>query len=279
MLTWVHFYICGDYSRYFRFFIYIYVKLLVAGSMSKKLLPVSLLVALCCVGVFSCRKANNSTVDATRNYFPIVFGKYVTYDVDSIYYYQSTCSKYEVKSQLKYAITDTFTNSKRQLSYIMNVSWRPYDGGVWIPASVITITPYTSPTGSGILYNQDNAQYIKLTFPVTDGYSWLGNKNVDVSNPVLSYLANWNYQYKNYHLSYNNGIVNFDNTVTVLENDESVNYPNFDSGVAAYRTYAKEVYAYNVGMIYKEWTHWTYLPSSPQCVEGYTVIMRAIEYN
>ena len=47
----------------------------------------------------------------------------------------------------------------------------------------------------------------------------------------------------------------------------------------SYRTYAKEVYAYNVGMIYKEWTHWTYKPNHAQCVNGYSVIMRAIDYN
>ena len=59
-----------------------------------------------------------------------------------------------------------------------------------------------------------------------------------------------------------------------------MNYPAIDSNVYAMRTYAKEVYGYNIGMIYKEWVHWTYTPNHDgACVKGYSVIMRAIDYN
>jgi hypothetical protein len=70
----------------------------------------------------------------------------------------------------------------------------------------------------------------------------------------------------------------------VLEDDESVNYPGVDTGIGGYRTYAKEVYAYNVGMIYKEWTHYTYNANnfeglSDSCWNGYRVTMTAVDYN
>ena len=67
--------------------------------------------------------------------------------------------------------------------------------------------------------------------------------------------------------------------MTVLEDNENVNYTNVDSGVAGYRTFAKEVYAYNVGMIYKEWTHYTWNANDASCWNGYSVIMKAIDYN
>jgi hypothetical protein len=232
-------------------------------------------VAICIVSFFSCRKVTVSTADATRNYFPLQFGKYVTYDVDSIYYIDTSCLKLEVKSQMKYAVTDTFRDNQYRLSYIMDVFTRPYDGGIWQPSTVILITPTTD----SMLVTQDQTQYIKMVFPVVNGGSWLGNSNAVIQNSTFAYLANWDYTYQNYHLSYNNGLVNFDNTVTVLEDNESQNYPSVDSQVSAYRTYAKEVYAYNVGMIYKEWTHWTYKPDSAQCVKGYSVVMKAIDYN
>jgi hypothetical protein len=261
--------------------------------MIKKIISVSLVVALCSAAMFSCRKSNNSNEDITRNYFPLQFGKSVTYNVDSTVYtdgilvydilsatwkIDTAGVKYNKKSQLKYVVTDTFTdrrNFKPVLSYIIDVFYRPYNGSNWKMANTITVTPTTN----SLLYDQDQNQYVKLMFPITEGTSWDGNRLIDLNDPDKVYYRNWDYTYQNVHQSYNNSLVNYDNTVTVQETDQSVNYPSFDSLVAAYRTYAKEVYAYNVGMVYKEWTHWTYSPNNTRHVIGYSVIMRAIDNN
>jgi hypothetical protein len=240
--------------------------------MSKKILPGLLLVAICFVALFSCKKSTKSNTDATRNYFPLKFGKYVTYAVDSIYYIDTI--RYEIRSQMKYAVTDTFTD-KKKLNYIMNVYTRPYDGAIWQSNSVIIIQS----TANSLLLTQDQNQYVKLMFPITNGFSWPGNQFVQTQDPAKAYFQNWDYTYNSMNLPYFNGIVNFDNTVTVNEDDESSNYLYVDSQVAAYRTYAKEVYAYNVGMIYKELTHWTHNADTTRFKNGYTVIMQAIEHN
>lgn len=243
--------------------------------MTKKIFTFLLLVAISSAAVFSCKKSPNSTADATLNYFPLTFGKYVTYAVDSVYYFDTSCERITVKSQMKYAITDTFTDKKKRKSYIMDVYSRPYDGAVWKPINVIFITPTTT----GLLYIQDNAEYVKMVFPVENGSTWKGNKNVMVQDSIYSYLNDWNYMYQNVKLSYNTGYVNFDNTVTVMQHNLSVNYPDVDSAVNAANTYAKEVYAYNVGMVYKEWTHTTYRADTTKCLKGYSVVMRAIDHN
>jgi len=240
--------------------------------MIKKILPILLFVAMPVVALFSCRKANTNTSDLTRNYFPLTLGKSVTYAVDSVYYFGSVRLKTEVKSQLKYSITDTFTDQLHRLSYIMDVYSRPYDGAVWYPIRVILITP----TATGLLYTQDGTQYVKLMFPVANGFSWAGNQNAQWQDTTYAYLKNWNYTYQNYHLPYFDGYESFDNTVTVLEDNEHVNYQNIDSAVSGYDTYAEEIYAYNVGMIYKDWTHTTWVDSS-QNKSGYSVVMQAID--
>lgn len=254
--------------------------------MTKKIYSVLLLVAVCFCALFSCTKSSVTSSDPTLNYFPLKLGKYVTYNVDSVYYYGSTCTQYEVKSQMKTVITDTFTDSKKRLSYIMDVFTRPYEGGTWVHNSVIFITPtvtppltLSDPTTISLLYNADQTQYVKMIFPVSNGYSWAGNKFVTTQDSMFTYLKDWVYSYQNYHMSYNNGYINFDNTVTVSEDNESVNYPNVDSSINAYRTFAREVYAYNVGMVYKEWTHWTYKPWLVTCKDGYSVVMQAIDHN
>jgi hypothetical protein len=243
--------------------------------MIRKILSILLLVAICFTALFSCKKTPISTADATRNYFPLTLGKYVVYDVDSTRYFGKAGTQYTVKMQMKYVITDTYTVN-RKLSYIMDVFSRPYDGGIWVGLSVILVTP----TATGLLYYQDNSQYNKMMFPVTNGLTWKGNAAVVVADSEFYYLKDWNYQYHNFGLYYFNGLVNFDNTVTILEDDQNVNYQNVDSAVAGYRTYAKEVYAYNVGMVYKEWTHYTFgPPDTTRNKDGYSVVMRAREHN
>ncbi len=245
--------------------------------MIRKILPIFLLVASCIFAFWGCKKVKVSTADPTRNYFPLIQGKYVTYAVDSFYYYGDTTGiRLETHCQLKYAITDTFTDSKRRLTYIMDVYYRPYDGAEFVPQRVILITPQKD----SLFYFQDGTQYIKLEFPIKEGYSWDGNIHAQWQDTLYSYLKGWNYVYQNYHLSYFNGLVSFDNTVSVLETDENINYQNVDSIPVGSRTFAKEVYAYNVGMIYKEWTHYTFGGSdTTRDKKGYSVIMRAIDHN
>jgi hypothetical protein len=246
--------------------------------MIKKIFSISLLVAISTAALYSCRKSDQSTGDATLNYFPLKFGKYVTYDVDSINYYGPSCTEVKVSMQMKYVITDTFLDSRKRLTYLLDVYSRPYEGAIWHQSNVIFVTP----TPAGLLYTQDGTQYVKMTFPVKEGTTWKGNQYATTDDSLFSYLKGWNYKYTDYNRSYYTGGyrgVNFDNTVSLLLNDESVNYPTYDSGVHAYRTFAKEVYAYNVGMIYKEWTHWTYKPGRADCKSGYSVIMRAIDHN
>lgn len=258
--------------------------------MSKKLLPIILAAAFCFTTFFSCRKTGVATGDPTVNYFPITLGKYVTYDVDSIIYIgDTTCTQLETRTQLKYAIDDTFRDALNRFSYIMDVFSRPDDGTAWTAVRTILLTPTVIPPlvlppppnvpTSNILYSQDGTQYEKMVFPIQEGLSWPGNQYVNTVNPQLLYLQNWNYTYQNLAQSYNNGYSNFSNTVTVLEDNESVNYPQLDSALTAYRIYEKEVYAFDVGMIYKEFTHWTYAPYNAKCVAGFTVIMRATDHN
>ncbi|MCF8450901.1 MAG: hypothetical protein K9G49_13595 [Taibaiella sp.] len=246
--------------------------------MTNKIFTFLLLAAISTASFISCKKHSEPKTDITRNYFPLTFGKSVTFAVDSIYYNELTCSQYRVKSQMKYVITDTFTDRRNftsKLSYILDVYSRPYEGAAWRPQSVIILNP----TVTGLNWSQDNVKFIKMMFPIEEGFTWKGNVNAPVNDSDFSFLKNWNYQYRDLRKSYNTGFVNFDNTVTVLENDESVNYPGVDSGVAAYRTYSKAVYAYNVGLVYRELTHTTYQAYNSQCLNGYSVVMQAIGHN
>jgi hypothetical protein len=186
------------------------------------------------------------------------------------------CMQYEVKSQMKYTITDTTRGTDDSLMYILSIYYRHFDGDIWQKEGNVL---YVRVSGDSLMVTQDGNRYVKLKFPITDGFSWPGNEMVNTNVTPNYYLNNWSYTYVSKGLSYNNDLHNFDNTVTVLEDDESANYPYTDTAVDAYRTYAKEVYAYNVGMVYKEWTHIEYSAATAHCATGYTVIMKAVDHN
>jgi len=145
--------------------------------MNNKIISYLLLVAIFSAAFFSCKKVNNSTTDPTLNYFPLILRQtnahYVTYNVDSVYYDSTSCSRYEVKSMMKYVITDTVRNANDQLTYMMNVYTSPYPGGFWTPNSVIeitlaptTVTNLADPTTTSLFYVQDQTNYVKLMFPI-----------------------------------------------------------------------------------------------------------------
>jgi hypothetical protein len=245
--------------------------------MTKKFLSFLLVAALFSVVFVSCSKEKDDKYanDYSRGYFPLQFGRYVTYDVDSTLWDDFLCLKSVHPYQMRYTIADTFRDNQNRLSYRMDVHIRTEDSLPWNTHRVIYITPEVS----HIEYVEDNVRFIKLVFPVDETSSWQGNSMIPVSDQDYQYFFGWNYRYSEFTKPFNNGKVNFDNTVTVSQADEAQNNPELMPSAYAYKTYSKEVYGYDIGMVYRETTHWIYDPNVAQCRKGYSVVMRAVDHN
>lgn len=246
--------------------------------MNRKFLLVGILAIAISSFISSCRKqtVNNDSVQ-TKAYFPLELGKYVDYQVDSLIYSSFDCSVRESHWLLRYTVADTFTNEDTMRSYRIEIRQRKADSSSWQTQGNILVTP----TETNLIYQQSNQKFIKLIFPVVDGLYWNGNSYIVTDDQDNAYFANWVYKYANVGQPYNTGLANFDNTVTVNEADESLNN-NDNPDAYSYRTFYKEIYAKNVGMIYREMTHWVQQPDSSgvnSCKEGYSVIMRATDHN
>jgi hypothetical protein len=85
--------------------------------------------------------------------------------------------------------------------------------------------------------------------------------------------------YSNLLQAYDNGRATFQNTVTVDAVNKTIGDPEATPGAYAERTFMREVYGYEVGMVYRESTHWVYDPTRAACRNGYSVIMRAVDHN
>ncbi len=264
--------------------------------MNKRFLPAFLLAAFLSMALFSCQKStpNPYASNYSQGYFPLEFGKYVVYNVDSVIWvdslhkldstlihpyvsYERYSQRLHLTSQMKYIVEDTFRDNYNNLAYRIDVSMRQADTSNWMPFRVLTVKD----TNNMMVVTQGGLRFIKLYFPTGNSTQWFGNSLVDVRDSPSMYLADWVYQYNDFKKAYNNGYIYFDNTVTVNEADKTIGDTTvLNRHKAASHIFAKEVYGYNVGMVYKEMTHWFTNPvNGDTCVNGYSVRMWAIDHN
>lgn len=244
--------------------------------MNKRFLPVLLLAVLFSVLFYSCKKETNEfNGNYSSAYFPLQVGRYVVYDVDSTIWDDFLQVKSLHKYQMRYTVADTFTDDLNRMSYRIDVHLRTADSLGWNVHRVI----YATPDSSHIEYVEANVRFIKLVLPIANEIEWPGNSMIATDDQDLQYFADWIYKYKDFEQPFNNGKVMFDNTVTVEETDQTLNDPEAMPNAFATRTFSKEVYGYNIGMVYREVTRWTYDPDVVKFRRGYSVVMRAVDHN
>ena len=225
----------------------------------------------------SCKKEKDtSTPISSREYWPLAFGRSVTYAVDSTVWDDFDCSVRRDTTWLRYTVADSFMNIGGSTTYAINVDART-DSSAWRPLRTFSVTP----SSQRIEVVDAGLRFIKLIDPVVDGNAWNGNAYINTAETELQHYGNWNYRYEGVGASFNTGYRDYDNTISVPAVDEQQNDPDDVSLLDAYsfKTLSKEVYAKNVGLVYREMTRWIYDPNIKRCRRGFAVVMRATENN
>lgn len=231
-------------------------------------LPVILLFA-------SCKKESEEfQSDEINDYAPLVVGKYITYQLDSLVFINfnsvSTVRSYPVKYQVDAQITDNLNRpAYRIVRYIRKTS-----NNTFVPDATFMATN----TGTSFEFVENNQRFIKLRIPITEGYSWKGNAYIDTYslNSDLRYLDNWDYTYAKVG-AVENGL----ETILVNQQDEVLGNqsdPNSFSEVNK----GSEKYAKGIGMIFKLFLHTEYQPPIPGrngFYQGYGITLNMIDHN
>lgn len=267
-----------SYVRFtFKSFLVWYLKTIL--TMRKLILPFLLIS----VGLFSCKsdKEDLSGITMGNDFYPTEIGKYIVYDYDSVIYDDLLETAIPRTGQVRYEVADTFRDASGRLSYTIKVLSRVNNTDDYISNDVISVTP----TENLVEFQQKNLSFIKMVFPVSNGKSWNGNALIPTNDPDPAYKEfdneAWNYTYANFDTDYQPSAKLYEHTVTVNQIDDVLNDPEAEPSAYAYKNFSKEVYAYNVGLVYKERVYWEFQPKpgGSGFRKGYSVILRAIDNN
>jgi hypothetical protein len=185
--------------------------------------------------LFACKKEKNIVpVKMEYDYYPLLKGRWIIYDVYQIYYNDFTHQKEISEYQIKEEIDMSFKDNSGEEAFIINRYKRDSLNNNWNFIKTY-FSNLTKTTAESV---EDNFRYIKLVFPVLDNKTWNTNaKNLNNSQIYKYTLIDKPYKINN---------LDFKQTLTILQADDST---------AISKDYATEVYALDIGMIYKRYVH------------------------
>lgn len=230
-----------------------------------------LAASVVCISLLgSCKKDEQPSYPALKDYFPLEVGKYVTYNLDSIVFYtnfgvSAVTHSYQVKHVVDAQVTDALGRpAYRIIRYI-----RSYPTAPWVADNTFMAVN----TGNTIEYTENNLRFIKLVDPIRQDYTWQGNKYIDVtsSSSQVKYFDRWDYSYDSVNIRTQVGTLSIDSTIKVSEID---NQTSID------RTYSTEKYAKGIGLVYRNFLYWnTGTANGAYSDNSYGVIMTMIDHN
>lgn len=235
-----------------------------------------------------CDKKDAFKSDDLTAYWNLQPGKFVRYRLDSLLFINFGQKDTIVTYQAKDVVDAPFTDENgrkgwRVIRYLRDFnSTSESDWKANIAYQVIT-------ERNTIEVQEDNLRFRKLSLPITEGYTWLGNSLLPIHPYQARYqfsndgdIASWDYTYQDVGLSAQVGTQNYENTITVWQAGDSVNVPVTVPRAIGYRDHWVEQYAKDIGLIYKEVVMWEYQPangSSPSYRSGFGIKMEIIDHN
>jgi len=203
--------------------------------------------------IAGCGYDDSNSVPSDENYYPLKVGDYRIYQVEETQITPFNVEEY-FEYEIKTLVTDSFQNSAGTYSYIISRYKRVNPTDDW--QSLDTWTARKD--SEDVVVNEGNISFVKLTFPAQTGWEWNGNEyNNEPSIEVCEGSSSTScdlYEFGEVKNSFTttDGLV-FDNAAEVIENNNPDLIVQYDV--------RKEIYAWEVGLVYVEKTLLKYCTS------------------
>ena len=211
------------------------------------------LCALVVLAAVSCSSDEVLKTDAGMAFYPLQKGRFQVYDVNEIKY---TLSVPETLAyELKIQVVDSFAVQERY-TYVLYRYKRTAGETDWTYLDTWSSTV----DDRQAVQNESNTSFVKLKFPLKEGATW--NGNLYNNGTAEDYLLQDVGQPQTFNQQ------TFDNCVTVEQSD--------NEDFVVFLDKRKEVYAKNVGLVYKETTQLHYCTDTNQGCLGQQIVNEGI---
>jgi hypothetical protein len=186
--------------------------------------------------VTACSSGDEKPVDIGRDYLPGRVGIFQVYNVDRTEY-SEVADPVEAHYELMTEVVDSFPDVNDEYTYVIHRSTRANSGDDW---------EYLDTWSVGIsdqeaIVNEENIAYVKIRFPVLNNRQWNGNE-FNVSEPDT-------YEMESVEEPFTIDDQTYAKTITIEQED---------SEDLLFKDKRLEVYAKDIGLIYREITDLNY---------------------
>ena len=223
---------------------------------------------------WTCTSNDELAIKDDSTYFPLHVGSYFIYDIEETTY-SVINGQEDLFYQLKMALVDSFQNNTGGITYVMHRSTRNN------PATIFEYLDTWSARieSTQLVVNEGNLAFIKLVFPIGIGRTWNGNalNNLEGDDPCGDNGTILCDLYKIEAI----GVPFEFNGESLVETIEVVQNNNMD--VIVKQDVRKEIYARNIGLVYKESSILNYCTvgsciGQQQIDDGYKLKQTLVEY-
>jgi len=216
-----------------------------------------LLIVLTTFFITSCSTKETLQLTSLEDIYPLQEGKIFIYRLDSTVLSNFNKTLITKSFLAKDSIADQFTDAAGRKSFKI---FRFITDTLQTTAWKYTATFFTSINKNSIEFiDNQNLRFVSLVNPVRSGVQWYGTQFINAPNTSSDYffMKDWFFEFQNadepFTVQY--GII--PNTFTVLQADfEDPDGPFNPNLPRSEKAFSKEVYAKNIGLIYKEFLHW-----------------------
>lgn len=246
----------------------------------KKILTI---IVIACAFASCKKKSEDLQITPISDYAPMAKGKYITYDLDSTVFASFGTVMEHHLYQVKYEVSDSITDILGRKAFRITRYIRTLPSGTFAPDNTFQAVN----TGNNFEFTENNLRFLKLVLPIKEGGTWKGNSAIDVTSlgSDQQYLYDWDYTYSGVGQPAHVGSADIAETVTVNQRDDSFNLPVVLPGPGvsnptniASRDFSQEIYAKNIGLVYKDFLHWEYQLAFNGYV-GYGVKLTMVDHN
>lgn len=187
--------------------------------------------------VAGCEAEESTSLDTGSAYFPFKKGVYQVYSVNEIRY-SAIAEPETLAYELMTEVVDSFPSPQGQYTYVIHRSRRSTETDPWEALD----TWSARKDNSEAIVSEGNTAFVKVIFPIRSGTRWNGN--------AFNTLENDEYELKDIDQPFEVNGMTFEKTLTV-EQERNEDF-------IVFRDERQEVYALDVGLVYKVITQLNY---------------------